>query len=612
MDLLVGNLHCEIQSRKCANLRSPIDALGDSMRKKTTDQTYFDAINRSSAVIEFDPNGNIVHANDNFLKAMGYGLADIVGKHHRIFCDPAYADSTEYRQFWDRLRSGEFISAEFQRFAKSGKEIWIQASYNPLFNKRGQVTGVVKFATDITEAKLKNAEFESKVDAINRSQAVIEFDLQGNILNANENFLGAVGYSRDEIVGKHHRIFCEPGYADSPEYRQFWRQLAEGDFASGQFKRINKAGNAIWIEASYNPVFDLAGRPYKVIKFATDITEQIAQKEQFKLLSLVANETDNSVIITDRDGYIEYTNPGFTRLTGYSAEEAIGKKPGRLLQGQHTNVETVGRIRQHLNSREPFYEEILNYTRDGDPYWISLAINPVFDEHGELERFVSIQANINSTKLQSLEFHTRLEAISACGAIAEWSGEGKLLECNGLLQELMGDASGLDQACSLSNILCKDALQTLRREGSLKRSVAWPAKGGETVSLDAAISSIRDLDGNISKYVLFGVDTTARQRAIAVETERAIQDAIKSSQRITQTVSTIGDISDQTKLLALNATIEAARAGEAGKGFNVVASEVKDLSVRSSNAASQIADIVKQSEESVRQLTDKLQSLLSN
>ncbi|MEM8668939.1 MAG: PAS domain-containing methyl-accepting chemotaxis protein [Planctomycetota bacterium] len=583
------------------------------MRKHSTkNQSIVDAINRSAAVIEFKADGTIIDANDNFLNATGYKLSEIQGRHHRLFCDSEYADSDEYQGFWQRLRNGEYISAEFQRFAKSGCEIWIQASYNPIFDRRGEVTGVIKFATDITAAKLQNAEFESKVQAIHRSQAVIEFDLQGNILSANENFLGAVGYSLEEIQGKHHRIFCETEYANSAEYADFWRKLSEGDFVGGQFKRIKKSGDVLWIEASYNPVFDVAGRPYKVIKFATDVTEQVTQREQFQLLSLVANETDNSVIITDRDGFIEYTNPGFTRLTGYQANEVLGKKPGQLLQGPHTSPETVECIRRQLARREPFYEEILNYSREGDPYWISLAINPVFDDQGQLQRFISIQANINKTKLQSLEFHTRLEAISACGAIAEWSSKGTLIECNALLRELMGDAKGIEHSCELTQLLGTEAMRSLQSDGSLKRTIAWPAAEGDTVSLDAVITLIRDLDGNISKYVLFGVDTTARQRAIAEETERAIQNAIQSSQRITQTVSTIGDISDQTKLLALNATIEAARAGEAGKGFNVVASEVKDLSVRSSDAASQIADIVKQSEESVRQLTDKLQTLLGS
>lgn len=356
-------------------------------------------------------------------------------------------------------------------------------------------------------------------------------------------------------------------------------------------------------------MFDAAGRPYKVIKFATYVTAQVQQEKQFEVLSLVANRTDNSVVITDRHGYIEYTNPGFTSLTGYAAQEVIGKKTGMLLQGEHTDPETVGRIRKHLQARQPFYEEILNYTREGEPYWISLAINPVFDEHGGLQRFISIQANINETKLQSLEYQTRLSAISACGAMAQWDADGRLIDANEFLRGLT--ASDRTSGCHLPELLDKAAQSTLRKEGVLKKSLMWPVDNGQGVTLDSVISTIRDLDGTISKYVMFGVDSTARQRAIAEETQRALATAMQSSQRIGRSVETIDNIADQTKLLALNATIEAAQAGAAGAGFSIVAGEVKELSVRSAVAAKEIGDIVQQSETSVRNLAETLERLLA-
>lgn len=575
-------------------------------------ESKVNAIDRSQAVIEFDIDGTVRQANENFLSTMGYSLGEVVGKHHRMFCDREYVESDRYAQLWSRLRDGQFVSDEFKRITKTGREIWIQASYNPIFDVNGGVVGVVKFATDVTDSKLRNIEFESKVNAIGRSQAIIEFSLDGTIICANENFLSATGYSLDEIVGKHHRIFCEPKYAASSAYREFWNCLANGEFSQGQFQRFDKRGDSIWIEASYNPVLDASGRPYKVVKFATDITEQVRQKEQFEVLSLVANKTDNSVVITDREGFIEYTNPGFSKLTGYKKEEVVGKKPGKLLQGRHTDPNTVARIRQHLKNGEPFYEEILNYTRSGEPYWISLAINPVFSDSGELQRFISIQANINETKLQSLEFHTRLEAISSCGAIAEWSADGTLIACNALLRSLTGRDCTSNPNYELSQLVGIESASTLRAKNSVECAVNWPTGEASRVSLDAVISPICDLDGKVAKFVLFGVDTTARQRAIAEETERAMQDAIECTNRINSAVSAIDDISQQTNLLALNATIEAARAGDAGRGFSVVASEVKELSTRSAVAASDIAIDVQRSEESVRQLSDTLQRLVGS
>lgn len=241
-------------------------------------QAKLDALNKSQAVIEFETDGTIITANANFLGAIGYTLEEIQGKHHSMFVDPEEANGAEYRNFWSELAAGEFKSQEFRRVAKGGKEIWIQASYNPICDKNGKVYKVVKFASDITAQKLEYADFLGQVNAISRSQAVIEFDLTGVIQTANSNFLGAVGYSLDEIQGKHHRMFVDPAEANSASYQQFWDALARGEFQAGEYKRHGKGGNEIWIEASYNPIFDMNGKPYKVVKFATDRTQAVSDR----------------------------------------------------------------------------------------------------------------------------------------------------------------------------------------------------------------------------------------------------------------------------------------------------------------------------------------------
>ncbi len=235
-----------------------------------------DAVNRVQAVIEFTPDGMILAANENFLHTVGYSLEEIQGKHHRMFCDAEYAASAEYHAFWAKLGRGEFDTGEYKRLGKGGREVWINASYNPVFDAAGKLVKVVKFATDVTAARLRNAEFEGKLAAIDKAQAVIEFNLDGTIITANDNFLQTLGYSLDEVKGRHHRMFCEDAYAASPEYQAFWERLRAGRFDSGRYKRIGRGGKAVWIQATYNPIFDLNGKVCKVVKFATNISAQVA------------------------------------------------------------------------------------------------------------------------------------------------------------------------------------------------------------------------------------------------------------------------------------------------------------------------------------------------
>ncbi|MEZ2130754.1 MULTISPECIES: methyl-accepting chemotaxis protein [unclassified Sinorhizobium] len=232
------------------------------------------ALAKSQAMIEFDLKGTVLNANQNFCDALGFTLPEIIGKHHRIFCDPDYVASPAYRQFWERLARGQFDSGEYKRIGKGGREVWIRATYNPLLSG-GKPYKVVKFASVVTDAKLQAADAQGKLDALSRAQAVIEFTPDGEILTANANFLAVMGYRLEEIHGGHHRMFCDPDYARSEEYLAFWRKLAGGEFIAQEFKRIGKGGKIVWIQASYNPIFDMNGRVFKVVKFATDITERV-------------------------------------------------------------------------------------------------------------------------------------------------------------------------------------------------------------------------------------------------------------------------------------------------------------------------------------------------
>ena len=254
-------------------------------------KAVFEAVNKSQAIIEFKPDGTVISANENFCRALDYQMSEIVGQKHQMFVDPAEAGSPEYTEFWARLRRGEFDRRQYKRIGKNGKEVWIEASYNPVL-RGGKVYKVVKFATDITLQKLKAAEDSGKLDAISRAQAMIEFTPKGDILTANQNFLDTLGYQLSDVQGKHHSMFCDPSFVNSPAYAALWEKLAGGQFISDEFVRLGKGGKKVFLQASYNPIFDMNGKVFKVVKFATDVSTRVGNVEQLASALTAMSEGD--------------------------------------------------------------------------------------------------------------------------------------------------------------------------------------------------------------------------------------------------------------------------------------------------------------------------------
>ncbi|KUM43366.1 chemotaxis protein [Pseudomonas sp. EpS/L25] len=237
------------------------------------------ALERSMAVIEFDLGGVILRANDNFLRLTGYRAETLVGQQHRHLCPNAVVQKRDYPEFWARLGRGDFVSGTFQRLDTQGRTLWLEASYNPVADASGKIVKVVKYALDVTRQVERDSEAQSKLKALDRALVRIEFDLDGRILTANDNFLATLGYSLKEIQGQPHRLLCEPSLVNSSEYGDFWRRLNAGEFFRGQFKRLGKHGRVVWLEASYNPVYDASGQLYKVVKYASDISERVEKHE---------------------------------------------------------------------------------------------------------------------------------------------------------------------------------------------------------------------------------------------------------------------------------------------------------------------------------------------
>ena len=255
-------------------------ALDDLQQTLTQQNGLLDAINRSMAVIEFDLDAVVLSANDNFLKTMGYRAEQAIGQPHRLFCTPEFGRSAQYSELWSRLKRGEFQSGTFERINSKGESVWLEASYNPIKDAAGHVVKVVKYAMDVTAKVQQESEANAKLEAIDRAMAVIEFNLDGSIITANQNFLTRMGYTLAELKGKHHRLFCTAELVNSSAYQDFWRRLNQGEFFQGQFERIDKRGQTVWLEANYNPVYDASGRLCKVVKFASDVTARVEQHEQ--------------------------------------------------------------------------------------------------------------------------------------------------------------------------------------------------------------------------------------------------------------------------------------------------------------------------------------------
>lgn len=268
----------DTQGKLVESLRHWEDA--EPRRREKDLESQVASIARSQAVIAFNMDGTIRAANDVFLTRMGYSLAEVLGQHHCMFVDPALRASASYSEFWDNLKRGRFQAGEYRRIDRNGKDVWLQATYNPILDQEGKPYQVVKFASDVTEQKLRHTDFAGQVAAIGRSLAMIEFSLDGTIRTANENFLRTLGYALSEIEGKHHSMFVSPAERDSPAYGAFWDSLRQGDYQAGEYLRLGRGGREVWIQASYTPILDLNEKPCKVIKFALDVTAQVLARKK--------------------------------------------------------------------------------------------------------------------------------------------------------------------------------------------------------------------------------------------------------------------------------------------------------------------------------------------
>lgn len=538
---------------------------------KETNDDLRRAIDQSFCYATFSVDGILKECNDRFTQLFAYDTSSqLVGHHHRMLVDEAYAASAEYLDFWKQLSSGTTLSGEFHRKNKHKKDIYIQAAYTPLLEK-GKVKGIVKIASDITEQKNIYNTSAAIRQALDQSFAFIQFDPSGNILEANEQFVDTMGYANaSELKGQHHSIFVSPETKASQEYATFWEQLRMGRVQQGTFSRQDKHGKEVWLEAAYSPVTNAYGSVESVVKIATNITVGKNNSDHLKDITSVI-DLSFGYIQFDPEGHITNVNSNFHKLMGYQDEaQVLGQHHSMFVSPQYARSTEYQAFWKALKAGETQQGEFQRVSKSGQDIWIQAAYTPVRNQAGKITSIIKIAADITSSKMAFLQAKQdlRTEVLN------------NVREISSAIEQIASGARTQAQRTDESSEQIEHAMEAAGEMSGKAVQITEMANLAEAESHDGAMA--------VSKMV-------SSMQALTQATDQAresINELERSAQEINRVLKVLKEIATQTNMLALNASIEAAQAGAYGRGFEVIAKEVRALAESSAKSATEIEQLV--------------------
>jgi methyl-accepting chemotaxis protein len=577
-------------------------------------------VDMSQATIEFETDGTILKANDAFLNALGYSLDEIRGRNHKMFCGSDFIQSGKWDRFWNELRAGKMQSGEFRRIRKDGSDCWISAAYTPVFDAEGKVVKILKMATEITDVKVRSLENEGKLNAVDKSQAIIEFEMDGTVITANRNFLNLLGYTMEEVKGMHHSMFILPEEANSMEYKSFWKRLNTGQFMAGNYHRIGKGGDDVYIQASYNPILDHTGKPFKVVKFATDMTdftkgfqatiEFIDNIKKGNLdvdMDLRGATLDGDIgkvvedLISLRENIKNILNE-VTRVVQVAG--AHGQLSERLqlsgLDGSWSElVSSINNLLESISTPIVRINEIVSLMAQGD-----LSQRLELNAEGDIQTLAN-GLNIALANINSLLTDVQSNGLSIASSSAQLQDKS-----SGIKNNMTEVASAIQEMASGAHTQASKADDASKLVEAILKSAKEMEEVAQKVIETSEKEQQKCQDGlNTMEVLVTNMDDISRG---AETTSSTIAALTKRSEEISRTLTVITDIAGQTNLLALNAAIEAARAGDAGRGFAVVAEEIRKLAEDSRKSAGDIDQVIIDVQKDVIDASKAIESMISS